>query len=115
MPGHRPADVSCGADDVLVFGFPVYAGRVPALLRDEFAHLIGQDTPAVIVGLYGNRDFDDALLEAADLLGERGFDVAAAGARSSASTRSPRAWGKTVPTMPTSLRRSASVRTWENA
>ena len=80
LPGHRPADVSCGADDVLVFGFPVYAGRVPALLRDEFAHLIGQDTPAVIVGLYGNRDFDDALLEAADLLGERGFDVVAAGA-----------------------------------
>ncbi len=65
LPGHRPADVSCGADDVLVFGFPVYAGRVPALLRDEFAHLIGQDTPAVIVGLYGNRDFDEALLEAA--------------------------------------------------
>ena len=65
---------------MLVFGFPVYAGRVPALLRDEFAHLIGQDTPAVIVGLYGNRDFDDALLEAADLLGERGFDVVAAGA-----------------------------------
>lgn len=80
LPGHRPADVSCGADDVLVFGFPVYAGRVPVLLRDEFAHLIGQDTPAVIVGLYGNRDFDDALLEAADLLGERGFDVVAAGA-----------------------------------
>ena len=46
LPGHRPADVSCGADDVLVFGFPVYAGRVPVLLRDEFAHLIGQDTPA---------------------------------------------------------------------
>ena len=50
LPGHRPADVSCGADDVLVFGFPVYAGRVPALL------------------------------EASDLLGERGFDVVAAGA-----------------------------------
>lgn len=80
LPRRRPADVSCGADDVLVFGFPVYAGRVPVLLRDEFAHLEGRGTSAVIVGLYGNRDFDDALLEAADLLGERGFNVVAAGA-----------------------------------
>ena len=80
LPAQRPADVSCTADDVLVFGFPVYAGRVPVLLREQFAHLSGQDTPAVAVGLYGNRDFDDALLEAADLLGERGFAVIAAGA-----------------------------------
>lgn len=80
LPGQRPADVVCEADDVLVFGFPVYAGRVPVLLREQFAHLSGQDTPAVVVGLYGNRDFDDALLEAADLLAERGFTVIAAGA-----------------------------------
>ena len=80
LPAQRPADVSCAADDVLVFGFPVYAGRVPVLLRDEFAHLEGRGTPAVVVGLYGNRAFDDALLEAADLLKERGFNVAAAGA-----------------------------------
>ncbi|MFR8046784.1 MAG: 4Fe-4S ferredoxin [Eggerthella lenta] len=80
LPAQRPADVSCAADDVLVFGFPVYAGRVPVLLRDEFAHLEGRGTPAVVVGLYGNRAFDDALLEAADLLEERGFNVTAAGA-----------------------------------
>lgn len=80
LPRQRPTDVLCNADDVLVFGFPVYAGRVPVLLRDEFAHLEGHGTPAVIVGLYGNRHFDDALLEAADLLSERGFNVVAAGA-----------------------------------
>lgn len=78
--GQRPADVACFADDVLVFGFPVYAGRVPELLLPKIARFSGDGTPAVIVGLYGNRDFDDALLEAADLLGERGFNVAAAGA-----------------------------------
>lgn len=80
LPGRRPTDVACSADDVLVFGFPVYAGRVPVLLREEFAHLSGQNTPAVVLGLYGNRDFDDALVEAADLLAERGFAVVAAGA-----------------------------------
>ena len=80
LPGHRPVEVVCNADDVMVFGFPVYAGRGPVLLRDEFAHLEGRDAPAVVVGLYGNRDFDDALLEAADLLKDRGFNVIAAGA-----------------------------------
>ena len=63
LPAQRPADVSCAADDVLVFGFPVYAGRVPVLLRDEFAHLEGRGTPAVVVGLYGNRAFDDYRME----------------------------------------------------
>lgn len=80
LPKRRPVEVACNADDVLVFGFPVYAGRVPVVLRDEFEHLTGTGTPAVVVGLYGNRDFDDALLEAADLLEDRGFNVIAAGA-----------------------------------
>ena len=29
LPGHRPADVSCGADDVLVFGFRCTPGACP--------------------------------------------------------------------------------------
>ena len=91
----------------------MYAGRVPVLLRDEFAHLEGRGTPAVVVGLYGNRAFDDALLEAADLLEERGFNVTARGRVSSASTRSPRAWEPAVPTTPTSPWRSASARVGE--
>lgn len=80
LPNQRPIEIACEADDVLVFGFPVYAGRVPVLLRNEFTHLEGCGAPAVVVGLYGNRDFDDALLEAADLLEECGFNVIAAGA-----------------------------------
>lgn len=37
-------------------------------------------TPAVIVGVYGNRDYDDALLEAAEIVTGQGFRVIAAGA-----------------------------------
>lgn len=80
LPDERPIDVSCEAGDVLVLGFPVYAGRVPELVVNEIARLSGGGAQAVAVGLYGNRDYDDALLEAADLLGERGFSVVAAGA-----------------------------------
>ena len=58
----------------------VYAGRVLPLLRRVRAPDRRIARAVILVGLYGNRDFDDALLETADLLGERGFDVVAAGA-----------------------------------
>jgi len=34
----------------------------------------------VVISVYGNRDYDDALLEMKDILSERGFNVIAAGA-----------------------------------
>lgn len=69
-----------GEDDVLVLGYPVYGGRVPEVLVDVFKKLTGEGTKAVIVGVYGNRAYEDALVEAYDILTERGFKVIAAGA-----------------------------------
>lgn len=40
----------------------------------------GSDTPALAVVVYGNRDYEDALLELADLLKSRGFVLAGAAA-----------------------------------
>lgn len=40
----------------------------------------GTDTPALLVAVYGNRDYDDALLELCDLAEENGFRPAGAGA-----------------------------------
>lgn len=80
LPNERPASVSCDAGDVLVLGFPVYAGRVPELVTSEIARMSSGGAQAVIIGMYGNRHYDDALLEAADALEERGFRIVAAGA-----------------------------------
>lgn len=71
---------SFGSDEVLVLGFPVYGGRVPDVLTETFTQLSGQGTPVIIVATYGNRDYDDALLEARDMLTQNGFIVIAAGA-----------------------------------
>ncbi len=65
--------------DVLVFGAPVYGGRIPAVVRDYLATLQGNGARAVALSVYGNRDFDDALLETTDLLSSQGFQVCAAG------------------------------------
>lgn len=67
-------------DDVLIAALPVYAGRIPDFLQPLLQLLHGQNTPAIAVAVYGNRDYDDALLETCDLLAANGFSVQAAGA-----------------------------------
>lgn len=69
-----------GEGDVAVVGYPVYAGRVPRVLAEALAGVRGNGAAAVPVAVYGNRDFDDALVEMADLLAAAGFAVPAAGA-----------------------------------
>lgn len=59
--------------DLVVFGAPVYGGRVFAGALERFSPLQGQDTPCIVTVTYGNRDFDDALLELADFCRSHGF------------------------------------------
>ena len=66
------------ARELLLAGVPVYGGRVPATAVRRLKNIRGSDTPAVIVAVFGNRDYDDALLELKDLLEGQGFRVAAA-------------------------------------
>ena len=47
-------------------------GRVPALAAEWLQGLQAHNTPAVCVVVYGNRAYEDALLELTDILTERG-------------------------------------------
>ena len=67
-------------EEVLVVGIPVYAGRVPEMAVDRIRRFKGEGTPAIAVAVYGNRDYDDALLELSDVLSDNGFQVISAGA-----------------------------------
>lgn len=69
-----------GPGDLVVFGVPVYIGRVPNLFRDYFASIKGNGAIGVPVVVYGNRAFDDALIELRDIMQESGFMCIAAGA-----------------------------------
>ncbi len=66
--------------DLVVFGTPVYAGRVPNILLKYIHTVQGGGALAVPVVLFGNRNYDDALAELQALLGEDGFLPVAAGA-----------------------------------
>lgn len=67
-------------DGLAIIGSPVYTGRVPANAASRLRRIRGNGTPAVIVVVYGNRAYEDALLELRDLAVEAGFIPVAAGA-----------------------------------
>ena len=60
-------------DDVIVFGVPVIAGRVPNVLLGFLDTLAGGGALAIPIVLYGNRNFDDALIELRNILSDKGF------------------------------------------
>ncbi len=75
----RP-DYGFTENEAVIVGVPVYGGRVPATAAERLRRLHGNSTPAILVVTYGNRDYEDALLELNDILTEQGFRPAAAAA-----------------------------------
>ena len=74
------ASVTLGENDALMAVLPVYAGRVPQISLERLSVLKATGQKAVAVVVYGNREFDDALLETKNALGAGGFQVIAAAA-----------------------------------
>lgn len=72
--------VTLGEHDGLMAVLPVFAGRVPQIALERLSALKGSGQKAVAVVVYGNREFDDALLETRDALEANGFRVIAAAA-----------------------------------
>ena len=79
-PSVREKDISFSKNDIVLIGVPVYAGRVPNVLLKYLNSIKGEKTTAIPLVLYGNRDYDDALIELNDILVSNGFNVIAAGA-----------------------------------
>lgn len=77
---HYNLKLDFGADHLVIIGLPVYAGRLPRLAVERLKELNGCGTPAVALVVYGNRAYDDALLELSDLCTKQGFRVIGAGA-----------------------------------
>lgn len=71
--GTRSQRLQTSEYDLLVVGVPVYLGRIPSLAGDWLHTLQAYDTPAVCVVVYGNRAYEDSLLELKDILTERGY------------------------------------------
>jgi NAD-dependent dihydropyrimidine dehydrogenase PreA subunit/flavodoxin len=80
LPQARKQAVSFAKEHIVVVGVPVYAGRVPNVLLKYLKSVAGNGASAVAVVVYGNRNYDDALIELQDILEADGFRVVAGGA-----------------------------------
>lgn len=66
------------ADDIVVIAAPVFGGRIPALSAERIASIKGNGARCVIMAVYGNRAYDDALAEMQDIATSAGFSLVAA-------------------------------------
>lgn len=80
LPAMRREGFEAQKGDLVIFGTPVYAGRVPNVLLKYLASIRGNGALAVPVVLFGNRNFDDGLIELRDILENTGFHTIAAAA-----------------------------------
>ena len=79
-PESKTLDLDEMQDELVLLGVPVYAGRVPLEAVPRLRRLKANGIPTVIIVVYGNREFEDALLELKDLTRESGFVPIAGGA-----------------------------------
>lgn len=85
---YETVDLTCGdthelhlsADDVAVIAAPVYGGKMAPVARRRIGALRAESTPCVLIAVYGNRAFENAVTDMAEAVGELGFKPVAAGA-----------------------------------
>lgn len=71
-PAARIQQLQTSEKELLIVAVPVYMGRVPDMLSEWLHSIEARNTPTVCVVVYGNRVYDDALLELKDILTKRG-------------------------------------------
>lgn len=80
LPEEAQQTIPHFSDELVIIGAPVYGGRLPVDAIDRFKQLKASKTLAILIVVYGNREFEDALLELKNLAIELGFNPIAGGA-----------------------------------
>ena len=97
-PDARKKPLQTSENELLVIAVPVYMGRVPALLMEWLQAIKAQKTPVVCVVVYGNKVYDDALLELKNIMTKCGCKPIACaayiGEHSFSSSETPTAEGR---------------------
>lgn len=71
-------EASFDANDVCVVSVPSYGGRVPAVAIERLRKISANGAKAILVCVYGNREWEDTLTELQDALEACGFVCVAA-------------------------------------
>lgn len=60
-------------DELTIIGVPSYAGRVPKIASSRLKQITAQNAPVILLVTYGNRAYEDTLLELKDCAIASGF------------------------------------------
>lgn len=71
------AAISLEKEDIAVIAVPSFGGRVPALAVERLEKIHGNGAMCVAVCVYGNRAYEDTLIELNDAAAKSGFQVIA--------------------------------------
>ena len=80
LPSARQNFPQVESGDLVIFGMPTYAGRLPNLMLKYLATISGKGALSVPVVTFGNRAFDNSLIELRNILESHYFHTVAAGA-----------------------------------
>ena len=72
------ADRAFQEEDLVLIAVPSYGGRVPELAAQRLTKMQGNSARCVLCCVYGNRAYEDTLVEMQDCAESRGFQVIAA-------------------------------------
>lgn len=73
-----PTDIAITDTDVSIIAVPVYAGRISAVVEERLEAYNGNGCKTILLAVYGNRDYDDALVELEDMVRKCNFSPIAA-------------------------------------
>ena len=80
LPDNAQKTIPPFSDELVIIGAPVYGGRLPIDAIKRFKQIKASGALAIVVVVYGNREFEDALLELKNLAIDLGFNPVAGGA-----------------------------------
>lgn len=77
-PDTKYADICFESDSLVVIAMPSFGGVAPQLALDRLSMIKGKGAKCVIVAVYGNRAYEDTLVQMEDHARNAGFQVIAA-------------------------------------
>lgn len=80
LPQNRFDNSTFTEEDILLIGVPTYAGRFPKILNEFIEKISCANSLAILITTYGNRDYEDSLLELKDIFVSKGAIPLAAAA-----------------------------------
>ena len=76
----KKSPLSAPEGGLSIIALPVFGGRIPAFVAEKLKHIRAEKKKAATIVVYGNRAYEDALLELNNIAEESGFEIVASGA-----------------------------------